>query len=320
MPLVTVLMPVYNADQFVGEAIDSILNQTLNDFELLIINDASTDKSLSIIKSYRDSRIRLINNENNLGISATLNKGIHFSGTELIARMDADDISHPTRLQKQYDFFLYHPECALLSSWVNVVSEDREYIHTEKFRSKYYYYNMTFDCWIYHPTVMYKKSAVLNVGAYSSPYSEDFDLFWHMMRKYKIDNIEEVLLDYRITSQSLHQVTKKVEYDQALHRQTLRNIKHYAGRDFYISYEEIQCLQFKLDPILKLNSINAILNAFKKLAIITREILNCANPNLDKKAVYEASYHRKRYIRNKLLTKLSTFNNLILRIRLLLIK
>lgn len=319
MALLTVLMPVFNAQSFLREAIDSILNQTLRDFELLIVNDASTDESLSIIQSYDDPRIRVVNNESNLGISATLNKGINLSTTELIARMDADDISAPTRLQKQYDFFLDHPDCALVSSWVNIVSEDGSHIHTEQFRSRYYYYNMTFDCWIYHPSVMYKKAVVLEVGAYNSFYSEDFDLFWHILRKYKIANIEEPLLDYRITSQSLHQVVKKAEYDAALYRQVIRNIKYYAGDNFHISYEEVQCLQFKFDSILKLNSIWAIVAAFKKLDIITLNILNHPNPNLEKRAVYEAWYYKRLYMRNRLFAMLGLKKKFLLRIALLTI-
>src|SRR5688572_1207623 len=95
-PRITVLMPVYNAAHFLQEAMDSILSQTFTDFEFLIIDDGSTDNSLSIIQGYHDHRIKLIRNAKNLGISETLNKGIELSTCELIARMDADDISMPT--------------------------------------------------------------------------------------------------------------------------------------------------------------------------------------------------------------------------------
>src|SRR5688572_25142970 len=110
-PCVTVLMPVYNAEKYLKEAIDSILQQTLTDFEFLIIDDGSTDASVRIIRSYADSRIRLVQNETNAGITVTLNKGIELAKAPLIARMDADDISYPMRLQRQYDFFLAHPYC-----------------------------------------------------------------------------------------------------------------------------------------------------------------------------------------------------------------
>lgn len=208
-PVVTVLMPVYNAEKYLKEAIDSVLHQTLTNFELLIIDDGSTDSSVQIIKSYTDPRIRFIQNEENLGIAATLNKGIDMCSTELIARMDADDISYPSRLQKQCDFFRAHPDCALLSSGARIISENKEPVKIDFFRSAYYYYNLSFECWIYHPTVMYKRREVIDVGKYGALFSEDYELWWQLSRRYKINNLQEVLLDYRITDESLCRVTKK---------------------------------------------------------------------------------------------------------------
>src|SRR6186713_3066927 len=106
MATLTVLMPVYNAERFLAAAIDSILNQSFTDFEFLIIDDCSSDNSVNIITSYKDPRILLYQNEKNLGISATLNKGIELASTDLVARMDSDDISYPDRLQKQVDFIV----------------------------------------------------------------------------------------------------------------------------------------------------------------------------------------------------------------------
>src|SRR5690349_9241462 len=135
-PVFTVLMPVYNGEKYLREAIDSILAQTLTDFEFLIIDDGSKDRSVDIIKSYADPRINLVKNEVNLGISKTLNRGIEIAAAEFIARMDADDISHPTRLQKQYDYLIKNPECALLSTWAKMITEKNEHIRTEKYRSR----------------------------------------------------------------------------------------------------------------------------------------------------------------------------------------
>jgi glycosyltransferase involved in cell wall biosynthesis len=136
---ITVLMPVYNAEQFLREAIDSMLNQSFRDFEFLIMDDGSTDSSISIIQQYQDPRIRLIRNEKNLGISPTLNKGIELASSDLIARMDADDISYPDRLQKQYDYMMAHPDCALLSAWARVITHDKKFVRMEKYRSNFYY-------------------------------------------------------------------------------------------------------------------------------------------------------------------------------------
>src|SRR5688500_8514963 len=109
-PLVSVLMPVYNAEAYVSEAIQSILQQTYKNFEFLIINDGSTDNSEKLINTFSDSRIRYIRNSENIKLVATLNKGIDLSVGKYLVRMDADDISLPERLQKQVDFMETHPE------------------------------------------------------------------------------------------------------------------------------------------------------------------------------------------------------------------
>src|SRR5258705_299739 len=158
--LVTVLMQVYNSERFLSEAIDSILNQTFTDFEFLIIDDGSTDNSLKIIKSYSDARIRLVQNEKNLGITATLNKGIVLARADLISRMDADDISYPERLQKQYEYLKDHPDCALLSTQARVIAEDKQVEYIDDTNSDFFYYNLTFSSPIFHPSVMYRKKAV----------------------------------------------------------------------------------------------------------------------------------------------------------------
>jgi len=295
-PLLTVLMPVYNAEKYLAEAMDSILAQTLENFEFLIIDDGSKDRSIDIIRSYNDPRIRIIQNETNLGISKTLNKGIGLATAELIARMDADDISYPERLKKQFDYFTNHPDCALLSTWAKMITEDKQHIRTEKYKSRFYYYNLTFECWMFHPTVMYSKAAAMKVGCYSVPYAEDFELFWQLSRKFRIHNLEEVLVDYRITSQSLHQVTRKKEYDEAMDEQILRNIHYFTGDDFSINWEEIECLRFNFIPLMQQGSVNAIVECLRKLEYINKCIFVTPNVNFILHDLKEAAYFKKEYI------------------------
>jgi glycosyltransferase involved in cell wall biosynthesis len=315
-PLVTVLMPVYNAEKFLRQAIDSVLSQTSREFEFLIIDDGSSDTSIDIINSYNDNRIRFIRNESNLGISKTLNKGITLASAELIARMDADDISYPERLKKQYEYFQRNPGCALLSTWAKMISESNEHVRTEKYRSRFYYYNLTFECWMFHPTVMYRKSAVVDVGMYSKPYAEDFELFWQLSRKYKIDNIEEVLVDYRITDQSLHQVLRKKEYDEAMDEQVIRNIRYYTGNDFQISFEEIECLRFNFLPLIKRNSVDAIVECLNKLDYINACILETPNVNYNRRDLREAAFYKKEFIIRYFKRNLSKRDSTLLFLRL----
>lgn len=115
-PQISVILPAYNAEKYLHEAIDSILNQTYTNFELIILNDGSTDKTEEIILSYSDPRIRYIKNEQNIRLIRTLNKGIELARGKYIARMDADDISLPNRFQVEYDFMERNPDISVCSS------------------------------------------------------------------------------------------------------------------------------------------------------------------------------------------------------------
>jgi glycosyltransferase involved in cell wall biosynthesis len=289
-------MPVYNAEQYLRSAMDSMLSQTFQDFEFLIIDDGSTDTSVSIIESYTDSRIRFLKNEKNLGISATLNRGIELAACELIARMDSDDISYPDRLQKQYDYMVSHPDCALLSTWARVITDDGKFVRLEKYRSNFYFYNLTFECWMYHPTIMFRKKEVMEVGMYSMPYSEDYDLFWKLSVKYEIGNLAEALLDYRLSSTSLNTVLRKEEYDIANESNVLRNIRYYMGDSFQIPKSHLECLRHNFTPLLQLASVKEILVCLKVLDNITDQILNHNNLHCDKASIVQAAYFKKQFI------------------------
>jgi glycosyltransferase involved in cell wall biosynthesis len=299
-PRVTVLMPVYNAERFLIEAIDSILHQSFRHFEFLIIDDGSTDNSVAIIESYKDPRIRFVRNEKNLGITPTLNKGVGLASCELVARMDADDISHPQRLQKQFGYMKRNPECALLSTWARVVSEDKKFIRLERYRSNFYYYNLTFECWMYHPTIMFRKSAVEQVGMYSMPYSEDYDLFWKISTRFLIANLTEPLVDYRISSTSLNTVLKKTEYDIANEQNVLRNIRYYMGEDFQVSHASLECLRHNFQPIVKNYSLQTVMESLSMLDAITEKILRKENINRDARSIRRARYFKRKFILKQL--------------------
>jgi len=316
MAAISVLMPVYNADRFLADAINSILNQTFRDFEFLIIDDCSTDNSVEIIKSYNDSRIRFYQNETNLGISPTLNKGIELAATELIARMDSDDVSYPDRLQKQYDFILANPDGALYSCWTRVVGQDNQFIRQDDFNSLYYYYNLTFICWIYHSTIIFRKTAVQEVGMYNVPYAEDFELFWQLSRKYKIYNLGEVLLDYRITDQSLHLVLRKTEYDKAEKEQLLRNFRYYAGSDYTIPESYINCLQHNFQPLLAEHDVSKIIGCVRELEFLSQCILNKENVNRVPAAIEAAAFFKRKFIIDFFAENLSPAKGILLLVRL----
>ena len=126
-PLISVILPAYNADRYLTEAIKSILAQTYSNFELIILNDGSTDHTEQIILGFTDSRILYIDNHQNLGIVATLNKGLSVAQGEYIARMDADDISTAVRFEHQINYLETHPAVGVLGSAIQIIDRRGKY-------------------------------------------------------------------------------------------------------------------------------------------------------------------------------------------------
>lgn len=210
---VTVLMPVYNASTHLREAIDSILNQTFKNFELLIINDGSTDNSEQIIQSYNDSRIRYVKNETNIRLIATLNKGIEMANGRYIVRMDADDISEPDRIQVQYDYMEQNPGVAICGSWFKMFGDRNEIV---KYVDGHYpiMAKMLYQCHFCHPSVILRKEALLTFDVRFDPFfihAEDYDFFTRIGERYKLANIQKVLVHYRTHAQSISQQNKAIQ-------------------------------------------------------------------------------------------------------------
>lgn len=196
----TVLLPVFNGAQYIAEAIESILTQTYTRFELLVINDGSTDETQTILEGFtaRDARVRVISRENR-GLIATLNQGLSLSSTDLIVRMDADDVARPNRLERQAAFMKAHPDvdvCGAGLVFYETGEEKRLPENHDALRVL-----ALFNTPVFHPTVIMRKSSVLAVGGYSSqaPCAEDFDLWERMLHAgCRFANLSEVLLRYRL--------------------------------------------------------------------------------------------------------------------------
>jgi len=316
-PLLSVLMPVYNAEKFLLEAVESILNQTFKDFELVIVDDGSTDSSVDIVRSFSDPRIRLYKNEKNLGISATLNRGIDLAEADLIARMDADDICYPERLQRQYDFIQSHPDGSLYSCWAMEVDEKRMPIKTEHLNPNHYYYNLTFACWIYHPTMVYRRKDILSIGGYSLTYSEDFDLAWRLSRRFKMYHLPEVLLEYRHSGHSLWKVTHKNENHESFLRQVRRNINYYLNnQDIQIWDWQLELLSYSYDPFRKCQySVSQVCDCLRLLKTVSQKILIKENINRDPEAILAATKEKWQYTLLLYSHKLGYYKGMILLIK-----
>jgi len=200
-PRVSVIMPMYNAESYLKDAVDSILNQTFQDFELIILDDASTDNSTSILDSYSDSRIVRYTSDKNIGLANILNIGLKMAKGEYIARMDSDDISLPARLQIEVDYLDSHPKIDLVSCGMQQFDlANRTMLYKESFWLVCY--NAFFFSPILHASSMWrKKSFEDNALCYRQERvpSEDYDLWVRALCKgLKLINIPEVLYKYRI--------------------------------------------------------------------------------------------------------------------------
>lgn len=201
MAKVSVIMPAYNAEKYIREAIDSILDQTFRDFEFIIINDCSTDRTEEIILSYDDPRIIYLKNEKNLGVAETLNRGIEIARGEYIARMDADDISLPERFEKQADCLDSHEEIAVLGSNLELFTGDTILeIRCPSSNTEQMKVDLLFFCGLAHPSVMMRTAVIREFGGYDLAYEglEDYELWCRVIEKYEITTLPEVLFRYRV--------------------------------------------------------------------------------------------------------------------------
>lgn len=207
---ISVLMPVYNAESYLREAIDSILAQTFDDFELIIIDDGSTDQSVLIVNSYDDRRVKLFTKVANEGIVETLNKGISLCSGEYIARMDADDVSLPRRLELQQQYLDMHPDVAMVAvkaAFINHLGvesgswpQDRSTTSYEQIRRLLPKTNC-----IVHPSVMIR-GTIARTYRYSKNQrtTEDYDLWLRLAAdNHKIEKIDEILIKYRVHKDSI---------------------------------------------------------------------------------------------------------------------
>ena len=207
-PTISVVMPVYNAEQYLDQAIRSILNQTFNDFEFIIINDGSLDSSLAIIRKYEsyDKRIFIIDKDNG-GIVEALNDGLSIAKGKFIARMDSDDIAYSNRFEEQIKVFGDNPEIDLVYTGTRLIDKNGDMV-CDSWRPNLdkTLLNLEINTFVPHPTVMFKKDTILKLGGYTKkrPLAEDLDLWLRMLNNgCKFFYLKSNLLYYRLNPNSM---------------------------------------------------------------------------------------------------------------------
>lgn len=290
-PFISVVMPVYNGEKYLCEAIDSILNQTFKDFEFIILNDGSTDKTEEIILSYEDPRIKYVKNEVNLQIVKTLNKGIALAKGKYIARMDADDISLPQRFEKQLHFMESNPDVGVCGTWLKTFGEIEETWHMPTKHDEILV-TLLFESCIMHPTVFLRKSTLpQQYDIYDECFNtaEDYELWTRLILNTRIANVPEVLLKYRV----LDKLNNRSEYK--LKQKSLADkvkIKYWSS--FYDGYNneffDIHNRMLKVNTKLSKGDLVIVREFFLRLSICL-----CVSQFVDNKILAEKTLVNKYY-------------------------
>ncbi len=214
-PKISVLLPVYNAEAFIAKSIQSILDQTESDFELLIIDDCSTDKSVEIIESFQDSRIILRKKENNTGYTESLNWGIDQARGKYIARMDADDVSLPQRFERQLIFLEQNQHIAICGTDARVEGSNLKFNYPTE--SKAIETHLLLGSSLIHPSIMGKVEIFkhFKYDKFKEP-AEDYDLFTRIVAAGgHLANLEESLLIYRVHTNQISKVQNQKQIESA---------------------------------------------------------------------------------------------------------
>jgi len=294
---ISVIMSVHNGDKYLSEAIESILAQSISNFEFIIVDDGSTDNTAKIIFNFakKDNRIKIITLENNKGLPNALNVGIRASSGEFIARMDCDDISLPERLKKQL-YMIQKSNVDILGAQVINIDQSGKTIKAKTFpmENNIIKYHLPYGNCISHPTVMMKKSTLENIGLYNVEYktSQDYELWLRLLPKCRFANLEEPLIQYR-----KHQ--KRLSTKQNVQNQTYFSVC--AALNYFL-------IKYHLKTIGPNDTIASIIASFKKLCSLELSIRDkrCINRHmmrLSRKCMLDKNHNQ---IINKLIIRSAT--------------
>lgn len=229
-PAVTVLIPVYNGGQFLDAALQSVAQQTFQDFEVIVSDDNSTDDSAAIAERWaaRDQRFRLIENPGPHGLPNNLNFGLRHTRGELVARMDQDDLCRPGRLERQVHFFRNHPEISLLGASYQPfgIHGTRQGIQHPR-NSVYLAWKCLANSYFAHPTVMFRRCVIEQIGLYPLQEAEDFGFFSNILHSFRATNLTDTVLDYREHNGNMSTVRR-----EAIAKEVERTFLH--NYEFYL--------------------------------------------------------------------------------------
>ncbi len=285
MALVSVVMPVFNGERFLAEAIESILSQTFTDFEFIIVDDGSQDRSAAVAGSYaqHDERIRFVRLERNVGEADARNHGFARARGELIATMDCDDVSLPQRLQRQVDYLRGNPSVGVLGTGAQAVNEELRPLFNFDLPQQHalIVMNLFVGSFFIHPSTMMRRDAVADVGGYetSRRTAPDTELWSRLMWRTRFANLPERLLLYRWHHEQIHRKRDALAMKQAseVRERLLKRLWGEAPPDSVIRFERMQRDE-KLGPLERRRAGYDLARLLE--AMIAREAIDPADRSL----------------------------------------
>jgi glycosyltransferase involved in cell wall biosynthesis len=279
-PQISIIMAVYNGEDYIELAIDSVLSQGYTDYEFIIVDDCSTDRTPDIILSVQDSRIQYTRNRKNLGQTPSLNIGLKLAKGRYIARIDADDIYLPGKLQKQFNFMEKNNNVVVCGTNGLKIDTNAEIIGTFRVphRSKDIFFNIFFGSPLIHVSVIMRRSIIIENGGYDEkfPYCADFALWSKLIKKkYTVVNLPVALIKFRAFEGSLGVVNKFGPSGKEATNIIYSNISALSNISF--SKKECETILFMLWPSSG-SSINDLTNVYKKLCSLAKEFYNTRIP------------------------------------------
>lgn len=297
-PLVSVLMPVYNAAAHIAEALTSLLRQDYSELEIIIVDDACSDHTMEIVDRLKDRRVRILTNDQNMGLAASLNKAIRSAAGDYLARMDADDIAHPSRISRQVAFLSENPQVDVLGTAMQYFGASRYlnyFPETHAACKAQLLFNVCFG----HPSVMIRKRVFDDDHNLYNPelrqYSEEYDLWCRLVDRFSFYNLQEVLLYYRTYA---GQVKKEALGKRLINAQRIRTnfLLTHLGKlepQYIALHNEVTLMQRRLSGA-ELREVN---NWFNKIISINQQIGSFQQNALQDqlaRCFFEICYHNTR--------------------------
>ena len=275
-------MPLYNCEKYITEQLNSLLDQTYKNFEIIIVDDGSTDSTMQIVKYFIsiDSRIKTFANEFNKGISGSLNTAMKYASGVYFARADGDDIHLPERLMLQVEFLESNPTIGIVGGRSIIFNDEgnirQTYYPKSSIELAWKFISNTYFC---HPSVMFRSEIYNQIGGYPNEVSEDFSFFSKVLKDFKGSNLTDVLLKYRVHNKSFS-IKEAEKINLNVYNIFKQNYKYYVStnkhmKDFYNFHVHGQLSPLKSHKILIINV--QILNKIREdysLKIYDTEFIN----------------------------------------------